>query len=140
MNARYLVVPMAAALLAAPAARAQQPSTAEAVTSAIADSSTATPTASPNESAAPTASPVATPTAGPTRDAAVAGVHRAAATIATGTEATAPRSRGYGQAQALVIVGGVALLAGLIIGGGAGYAIAVGGAVVGLFGLYQYLQ
>ena len=33
-----------------------------------------------------------------------------------------------------------ALLAGLIISGGAGTAIAVGGAVVGLYGLYEFLQ
>jgi hypothetical protein len=41
---------------------------------------------------------------------------------------------------ALMVVGGAALLTGLIIGGNAGTAIAVGGAVVGLVGLYQYLQ
>ena len=41
---------------------------------------------------------------------------------------------------ALMVVGGAALLAGLIIGGGAGTAIAVGGAVVGLYGLYEFLQ
>jgi hypothetical protein len=139
MNARYLVVPMAAALLAVPAARAQQPSAATAG-SAATDSSTAIPVSNSIESAAPTAPTVASPAAGPTRDAAVAGVHRASTATATSTEAAAQRSRGYGQAQALVIVGGVAVIAGLIIGGGAGYAIAVGGAIVGLFGLYQYLQ
>jgi hypothetical protein len=139
MNARYLVAPLAAALLAAPAARAQQPSTGAAVSSAVADSATAVPSANTTESAAPTAT-VTSPAAGPTRDAAVAGVHRASTASTTNTEAAAPRSRGFGQAQAMIIVGGVAVLAGLIIGGGAGYAIAVGGAVVGLFGLYQYLQ
>jgi hypothetical protein len=39
-----------------------------------------------------------------------------------------------------MVVGGAALLSGLIIGGGAGTAIAVGGAVVGLYGLYEFLQ
>jgi hypothetical protein len=39
-----------------------------------------------------------------------------------------------------MIVGGAAVLVGLVIGGSAGGAIAVGGAVVGLIGLYQYLQ
>ena len=39
-----------------------------------------------------------------------------------------------------MIVGGVALLTGAIIGGDAGLMISVGGAVVGLWGLYQFLQ
>lgn len=39
-----------------------------------------------------------------------------------------------------MIVGGVAILTGIIVGGSAGYAISIGGAVVGLIGLYQYLQ
>jgi len=50
------------------------------------------------------------------------------------------RRKGYGQPIALMVVGGAALLTGLIIGDDAGTVIAVGGAVVGLYGLYQYLQ
>jgi hypothetical protein len=42
--------------------------------------------------------------------------------------------------MALMVVGGAAFVAGLIIGGGAGTAIAIGGAAAGLYGLYQYLQ
>ena len=38
------------------------------------------------------------------------------------------------------IVGGAALVAGLIIGGDAGALLAVGGAVVGLYGLYQFVR
>jgi hypothetical protein len=80
--------------------------------------------------------PVATPSpVGPTTDAAAVGV-RQAPTAAT---AAAPRG-GYGQSVALMVVGGAAVLVGLIIGGGAGTAIAIGGAVAGLVGLYQYLQ
>ena len=45
-----------------------------------------------------------------------------------------------GQPVALMVVGGAALLTGLIIGGDAGTVIAVGGALVGLYGLYEYLQ
>ena len=57
------------------------------------------------------------------------------------TEAAPAAARhGTGQPEALMIVGGAAILVGLLIGGGPGYAIAVGGAVVGLVGLYQYLQ
>jgi hypothetical protein len=52
----------------------------------------------------------------------------------------APRRAGYGQPVALMVVGGAALLTGLIIGDDAGTVIAVGGALVGLYGLYEYLQ
>jgi hypothetical protein len=53
--------------------------------------------------------------------------------------AAAPR-RGYGQPVALMVVGGAAVLTGLIIGDAPGTIIAVGGAVMGLYGLYEYLQ
>ena len=45
----------------------------------------------------------------------------------------------FGRGETLMIVGGAALLAGLIIGDDAGTVIAVGGAIVGLYGLYLYL-
>lgn len=76
--------------------------------------------------------------AGPTMAAAVVGVHHVSAPA--NAAAAAPRSGGYGQSVALMVVGGAAVLTGLIIGSSAGYAISVGGAVVGLLGLYQYLQ
>jgi hypothetical protein len=47
---------------------------------------------------------------------------------------------GLGQSKALMIVGGAALVTGAIVGGKPGTIIMVGGAVVGLVGLYQYLQ
>ena len=84
---------------------------------------------------APSAAPLTAP-AGPTMDAAAVGVRHAPE---VSTAANAPRG-GYGQPVALMVVGGAALLAGLIIGGGAGTAIAIGGAVAGLIGLYQYMQ
>jgi hypothetical protein len=40
----------------------------------------------------------------------------------------------------LAIVGGAALIGGLLIGGGAGTAIAVGGLIMGLIGLYLWLK
>ena len=76
--------------------------------------------------------------AGPTMNAAAVAVRRG-----TDSRNAAPapvRSGGYGQSVALMVVGGAAVLTGLVVGGGAGYAISVGGAVVGLIGLYQYLQ
>jgi hypothetical protein len=45
-----------------------------------------------------------------------------------------------GQSQALMVVGGAALIVGAIIGDDPGTIIMVGGAIVGLYGLYQYLQ
>jgi hypothetical protein len=44
------------------------------------------------------------------------------------------------QSRAMMIVGGGALLVGAIIGGDPGTVIMVGGVVVGLIGLYNYLQ
>jgi len=52
----------------------------------------------------------------------------------------APQRANLGQARALMIVGGAAILAGAIIGDDPGAIIMVGGAVVGLIGLYEYLQ
>ncbi len=44
------------------------------------------------------------------------------------------------QNRAMMIVGGAALLTGAVVGGDAGTLISVGGAVVFLWGLYQYLE
>jgi hypothetical protein len=92
----------------------------------------------PRTPPADVATPARTP-AGPTMDAASVAV-RQPVTTETRAPNAAPRRAGLGQPMALMVVGGAALLAGLIIGGGAGTAIAVGGAVVGLYGLYEYLQ
>jgi hypothetical protein len=45
-----------------------------------------------------------------------------------------------GQARSLMIVGAAAFIAGAIIEGDAGRIFMVGGAIVGLYGLYEYLQ
>lgn len=74
---------------------------------------------------------------GPTRDAATIAVHR---TTAVHPAAPQPAVRGHDRGTALMIFGGAAILTGVVIGNGAGYAISVVGAVVGLYGLYQYLQ
>ena len=77
--------------------------------------------------------------AGPTVDAARAGVTQESSQELKVSNA-AQRRRGLGQPIALMVVGGAALLAGLIIGDDAGTVIAVGGALIGLYGLYEYLQ
>lgn len=61
----------------------------------------------------------------------------AARSEAASATAAAPR---LGESVALMAVGGAALVAGLIIGGDAGTVVALGGAVIGLIGLYQYLK
>jgi hypothetical protein len=45
-----------------------------------------------------------------------------------------------GQGVALMAVGGAGLVAGLLIGGSAGSAVAIGGLAVGLVGLYEYVR
>jgi hypothetical protein len=90
----------------------------------------------PSPVAAVAVAPSAEPLVGPTMTSATVAVRHAETPVAP-----APARRaGYGQPVALMVVGGAALLTGLIIGDSAGTAIAVGGAVVGLVGLYQYLQ
>lgn len=77
----------------------------------------------------------------PTMDNARVGV--APASVAPGAEpagAGAAMQVGAGQSVALMAVGGAALVLGLIIGGSAGTVLAVGGAVLGLLGLYQFLR
>ena len=80
------------------------------------------------------AAPVTAVAAGPTLDAASVGVRHEADASPT------PARRSGSPGVPLMIVGGAAILVGLVVGGGAGNAIAVGGAVAGLVGLYEYLQ
>ncbi len=75
------------------------------------------------------------------------GISRAAVSQHTRRVETAPAGATNALAQArsrrgvpLMIVGGAAFLAGLIIGDDVGTAIAVGGAAVGLYGLYIWAQ
>jgi hypothetical protein len=80
------------------------------------------------------------PAAGPTMEAASVAVRPAETKELQLNAAAAPRRAGYGQPVALMVVGGAALLTGLIIGDAPGTVIAVGGAIVGLYGLYEFLQ
>lgn len=75
------------------------------------------------------------------RDGLRAGVRAPVAHEATASvnEMVAQRS-GLSHGQVLMIVGGAALLTGAIIGDDAGTLIMIGGAGIGLWGLYLYLQ
>jgi len=57
-----------------------------------------------------------------------------------GEAAEAAYRRAFSQSQVLMIVGGAAFLTGAIIGDDAGTIVMIGGAAVGLYGLYLYLQ
>ncbi len=81
-----------------------------------------------------------TPSAGPTVAAARAGVESRVPATSHDAAATAMRRMGGEQDVALMTVGGAAFVAGLLIGGGGGAALAIGGAVVGLYGLYHFMQ
>jgi hypothetical protein len=58
--------------------------------------------------------------------------------INSNTETTAMMPRGAG--TGLIIAGGALFVAGLIIGGDPGTLLAVAGAAVGAYGLYQYFR
>jgi hypothetical protein len=67
-----------------------------------------------------------------------------AATVASNRDAAdvmAPSDHAnVGPNVGLMIIGGAAIVTGSVIGGAGGSLIAVGGAVVGLYGLYKYLH
>jgi hypothetical protein len=79
---------------------------------------------------------------GPTVQAAAVGFHAADAKVDATTKATAAPivGRHQGQDVALMAVGVGAMVAGALIGGTAGTIILIGGAAMGLFGLYHYLE
>jgi hypothetical protein len=50
------------------------------------------------------------------------------------------RHVGAGKNAALMVVGAAGIVTGALVGGGGGTAIAVAGAVVGLYGLYRFVK
>ncbi len=88
------------------------------------------PVAAPSVAVAPAVS------LAPTQAAATVGV-RAYTTAPAPVTAPAPAT---GRNPAMMIVGGVALLVGAVIGGDEGTIIMIGGGVLGLFGLWNYLR
>lgn len=80
---------------------------------------------------------------GPTVAAAESGIRPHVLTEEVSAQDAADRAAkgaGLGTGGALMIVGGAAFITGLIIGGGAGTALAVGGVLVGAYGLYIFLK
>ena len=77
---------------------------------------------------------------GPRVELTATAMHKTAVISRDAALAASTRNQGLGRPVALMVVGGGALLAGLIIGNDVGTVIAIGGLVIGLIGLYQYLQ
>lgn len=71
---------------------------------------------------------------------AVSATSRAEATPDAAATGVAAQNVGTGRNTALMIVGAAGIVTGAVVGGGAGAAIAVAGAAVGLYGLYQFLR
>lgn len=80
--------------------------------------------------------------AGPTVERAAVGARPRSQSAASldPAEAALQQRLGLGQARALMVVGFAALVIGLLMDNDPGTLIAVGGAVVGLYGLYHYLR
>jgi hypothetical protein len=66
--------------------------------------------------------------------------HYSAARQSESPALVARQRAGLGQPMAMMVVGGTALLVGAIIGDTPGTIFMIGGAVIGLVGLYEYLQ
>lgn len=77
--------------------------------------------------------------AGPTIESAAIGV-RFAATDAAVDQRRSTRRSGVSRSVVLMVVGGATMVAGSFIDGDAGTIFMVGGAIIGLWGLYTFLQ
>lgn len=81
------------------------------------------------------------PATGPTIEAAAVGIRPAPSSVAAASsESKARRRSGVNHNVALMIVGVGAMVAGSFIDGTAGTIFLVGGAVIGLYGLFNFLQ
>lgn len=131
MNRKILSLVAALFLMILPVAVIAQSATSSAV--GITSNATMTPDATtPN---------VAAPSAGPTTAASTVGIRAPAAQRSNaGAAAAADPHLGAGQNIALMVVGGAALIIGAVIGDTAGILLAVGGAIVFLYGLYNFVQ
>lgn len=89
---------------------------------------------------APT-TPVAAAPVGPAQDNATAGIRsHVSEQNLTREQAAASAGHSLTKPAVLMIVGGAAFVAGLIIGGTGGTIIAIAGALVAIYGLYLFLQ
>ena len=141
------------------AAQDSQPTSSDSVTAVVVADGNAVSTPTPTPTATSAATPVSTIDFRTLRTDAASSVATASAKVALAASVNGLRSGAHaheansplvitaaaqhaslGQSQALMIVGAAALITGAIIGDDPGTVIMVGGAIVGLYGLYQYLQ
>jgi len=111
------------------------PLRAQALSAAPADTAASGLSAAPDTTAQPAAAQPA-----PSASVAPVGFHYATPARTHSEMAAARSNMGLGQSRALMIVGAAGILVGAIVGGQAGTVIMVSGAVVGLVGLYEYMQ
>jgi hypothetical protein len=139
---RFLAVSAACAVLASPVF-AQGAST-----SSVDEPSQATtqPVTQATAQDAPLDTPVQTVATGPTFQNATSGIRANTAhedlTAAEAAHRAAAGSGGGGlnKGAIILVVGGAAIAAGVLIGGTGGAALAIGGALVALYGIYLLLQ
>ena len=96
---------------------------------------------SPQILSAQSATPVAqsSNSVGPTISANTAGI-RAPTSAHSLNARAADTHMGAGENVALMVVGGAALIIVAVIGGTPGVLIAIGGAIIGLYGLFHFIQ
>ncbi len=85
-------------------------------------------------------SPMATPPAGPALAATRVGFQPTLDASATADVSMQARRGGLSSGQKLMILGGATFLVGALVGDDAGTVIMVGGAAIGLYGLYLWLN
>ena len=124
----HFLLAIAASLVAVPMLGAQAP-TADATAIVAPAAATTSPTV---------AEP--TPVAGPQLDGMRAGVQTTARTEAPADAALLQERRGMSQSKVLMAVGAAAILIGALTDSDASGALILGGALVGLTGLYFYLR
>ena len=101
----------------------------------------AQPAQAPVATASAASVPTAAPQAGPRIESSSVAFQPAVASDSVTAESQRRSdSANLGQSRAMMIAGGAAVVVGIIIGDDIGALLAVGGAVVGLYGLYQYLK
>jgi hypothetical protein len=136
VNRKILCLVAALFLLILPVAVVAQ--TATTPPDATTSSAVTTPTVVTTPNA--TTPSVATPSAGPTTAASTVGIRAPVADRSNSRAAAADPHLGAGQNVALMVVGGAALIIGAAIGDTAGILLGVAGAVVFLYGLYNFVQ
>lgn len=100
----------------------------------------AQPAPAPSAAESAVAEPTAALQAGPRIETSSVAFQPAVAADSASAAAQSGNSANLGQSRAMMIAGGAAVVVGIIIGDEIGTLIAVSGAVVGLYGLYQYLK